>query len=259
VLLVALLLRVPVAAVVTLLPAARGAQWPQIARDVLDTAALVAAVVIAVRVLAGRVPAARELGLRAPGRAGSALPTGVLVIFTQLFAALWTIPFHLGPVQRNPLGALGDQHGALLVLSALVVTVFAPICEEVCFRGYIFTALRDLRGAWPAAVATGLLFAAVHAYSKPLALLVPLAVFGAAQCWLYQWSGSLYPCIAAHALTNAIGFSTLEHLHAWQRTTLMAVTLAALTAVLLIATSLRDTVDHEQPAIAIPRRNVPTT
>ncbi len=66
----------------------------------------------------------------------------------------------------------------LLLLSAALTCVIAPICEEFLFRGFIFTALRNWRGTWPAAVITGLIFGGVHAGSAPAVDLVPLAGAG---------------------------------------------------------------------------------
>ena len=82
-----------------------------------------------------------------------------------------------------------------MLLSAALTCVVAPIGEEFLFRGYIFTALRNWRGPWTAAVVTGLLFGLVHVGSAPLLDLVPLAALGFALCLLYRRTGSLYPCI----------------------------------------------------------------
>ena len=86
----------------------------------------------------------------------------------------------------------------------------APICEEFLFRGFIFTALRNWRGTWPAAIITGLLFGGVHVGSAPVVDLVPLAFLGFGLCLLYRITGSLYPCIAAHSLNNSIAYGSLE-------------------------------------------------
>ena len=69
----------------------------------------------------------------------------------------------------------------------------APICEEFLFRGYIFTALRNWRGPWPAALITGLLFGGVHAGSAPVLDLVPLAALGFGLCLLYRCTGLAVP------------------------------------------------------------------
>ena len=101
------------------------------------------------------------------------------------------------------------------MLSAGLTCVVAPICEEILFRGYIFTALRNWHGTLPAALITGLLFGGVHAGSAPALDLVPLAGLGFGLCLLYRYTGSLYPCFAAHSLNNSIAFSALEN-WSWQ-------------------------------------------
>ena len=84
--------------------------------------------------------------------------------------------------------------------------------EEFFFRGYFFTALRSWRGMWPAALITGLVFGAIHAGSSDPAFLVPLGLLGMGLCLLYVRTGSLYPCIAAHALNNSIAFGASQRL-----------------------------------------------
>jgi membrane protease YdiL (CAAX protease family) len=89
--------------------------------------------------------------------------------------------------------------------------VVAPICEELLFRGFIFSALRNWRGPWPAALITGVLFGAVHGLSAPAQDLLPLAFLGFVLCLIYQQTGSLYPCIVLHLLNNSIAFGADEH------------------------------------------------
>ena len=71
----------------------------------------------------------------------------------------------------------------------MVLTVLGPLGEEFIFRGYIFRALRNWRGVWPAAITTGVLFAASHIGWLPLAAAVPATVFGIGMCLLYHWTG----------------------------------------------------------------------
>ena len=75
-----------------------------------------------------------------------------------------------------------DNSTAALLAVAFLVSVVAPVAEEFFFRGYFFTALRNWRGVWPAAIVTGLVFGAIHAGSAPVAFLVPLAFFGFVLC-----------------------------------------------------------------------------
>jgi membrane protease YdiL (CAAX protease family) len=118
-------------------------------------------------------------------------------------------------------------------LSATLTCVIAPICEEFLFRGYIFTALRNWHGTWPAAIITGLVFGAVHAGSAPALDLAPLAALGFGLCVLYRFTGSLYPCIAAHALNNSLAFASLEEWNLLQGIALIAASLLAISCVVL--------------------------
>lgn len=185
--------------------------------------------------LGGRVVRAWQLGLRPPGvgwrRAAGYLL--LLVIVFLLLSAIWAAIFNPKPEELlNKLGA--NETTSLLVLSAGLTCVVAPICEELLFRGYIFTALRTWRGTWPAALITGLIFGGVHAGSAPALDLVPLAGLGFGLCLLYRYTGSLYPCIAAHSLNNSLAFGALEH-WGWQIPVLMGAALACIAGLVLVA------------------------
>jgi len=97
---------------------------------------------------------------------------------------------------------LGTDATLEVLILVVILTVLGPLSEEFLFRGYIFRALRNWRGVWPAALAASVLFAATHIGWLPIALLVPTALFGIAMCLLYHWTGSLYPCIAGHAINT---------------------------------------------------------
>lgn len=186
--------------------------------------------------LGGRAVRSWQFGLRPtpPWRAAG------LILLTLLgflvFNAAWSALLEVSTKEKllEQLGA--NETALLLVLSALLTTVIAPIAEETLFRGYIFAALAKWRGWLPAAALTGVLFGAVHAGSAPAVYLVPLAVLGVALCALYRRTGSLYPCIAAHSLNNSLAFGVLEK-WGWQR--IPALAACALLAISLIALSLR--------------------
>jgi uncharacterized protein len=169
-----------------------------------------------------------QFGLRRPGvgwRAASGMILALLVAFIVL-SAIWAALFH--PSEEKLLETLGSNEGtALLLLSAGLTCVVAPICEEILFRGYMFTALRNWRGTLPAALITGLLFGGVHAGSAPALDLAPLAGLGFGLCLLYRYSGSLYPCMIAHSLNNSVAFSSLEK-WSWQVPVLIVSALAAI-------------------------------
>lgn len=150
-----------------------------------------------------------------------------------VFTAIWTQLVESKP--DKVLEKLGAKEGtALLIASAALTCVVAPICEELLFRGFIFTSLRNWRGPWPAAVLTALIFGAVHVASAPGVDLLPLATLGFVLCLLYRATGSLYPCIAAHAINNSIAFGAIEG-WGWQILALLSASLACIALVMLAA------------------------
>jgi membrane protease YdiL (CAAX protease family) len=197
--------------------------------------AFIAAAVYCAR-LGGRVVRSWQFGLRAPGigwRRAASLIVLLIVVFLVL-SVVWSETFK--PSKEKLLEQLGTKEGvALLVLSALLTCVIAPIGEEMLFRGYIFTALRNWRGTLVAAIITALLFGAVHAGSAPVLDLAPLAGLGFGLCLLYRYTGSLYPCFFAHSLNNCLAFASLEDWNVWQGLALMAAALATIVAVLELA------------------------
>jgi len=53
-------------------------------------------------------------------------------------------------------------------------------------------------------------FGLAHVLSSPIGFIVPLAALGAILCLLYEWTRSLYPCIALHALNNSVAFGVAD-------------------------------------------------
>jgi uncharacterized protein len=140
------------------------------------------------------------------------------VAFVGFYAvtAVWVAILGTSPTDDQLPSELGvDDSTIALVAVALLVTVVAPVAEEFFFRGFFFTALRNWKGLWPAAIVTGLVFGGIHAGSADATYLVPLGFFGLALCLLYARTGSLYPCIALHCINNSLAFGVSQD-WSWQ-------------------------------------------
>jgi CAAX protease family protein len=154
-------------------------------------------------------PALSRLGLRraVPKDFGLALLTlFVYYIGAALFASLV-----LQPEQEDIGGELGvgDPNLLIAISAVLVIAVMAPVTEELFFRGFVFAGLRSRWSLWPAALAVGLIFGLVHAPTG-LTAVVPLAGLGVALCWLYDRTGSLWPCVAAHVVNNGLALLVIS-------------------------------------------------
>jgi len=85
----------------------------------------------------------------------------------------------------------------LLVL--LAGAVLAPVSEELLYRGMIYPFLRKHLGPTWGIILSGLIFGLAH---WDLWRTVPLAIGGAALCYIYEKSGSIYVPMLAHGVWN---------------------------------------------------------
>jgi hypothetical protein len=96
----------------------------------------------------------------------------------------------------------------IAIAAILAVVVLAPIAEELFFRGFFFAGLRSRWSLWPSALLSGAIFGVVHAPTGPTAA-IPLAGLGVGLAWLYNKTGSIWPCMLAHFLNNALAISVV--------------------------------------------------
>ncbi len=110
-------------------------------------------------------------------------------------------------VVENPIfELLSGANPLLIVLVFTLATVWAPLAEELVFRGALY---RHMRGRlhWVfAAFLSALLFAYMHSYG-PL-MVAPLIALGFMFAFMRQWRGSIIAPITAHFIHNAslVGF-----------------------------------------------------
>jgi len=89
-----------------------------------------------------------------------------------------------------------------LVVTALYVTVGAPLIEEIGFRGMLYPSLRRVLPRGWAVAAVGILFGIIHGN---LATLLPICLLGAWLCLVRDRLG-LGACVALHMMSNAWSF-----------------------------------------------------
>lgn len=87
------------------------------------------------------------------------------------------------------------------------VLLLAPLAEELLFRGWLLRLLQRRLGPAIAVALSSVAFGAIHPWPAGA---VANSVFGLFLGWLALRTGSLWPCMAAHAASNGIGLVWLH-------------------------------------------------
>lgn len=156
-------------------------------------------------------PKAEDFGLAPPSRPWNALLVLIGIYFTfVLLSGIWVEALGIDSEDQLPDELGVDESVVNLVLVLFLVTVMAPVAEELLFRGYVYRALRNGTGIWVAALLSGAIFGGIHLGSSPVGFIVPLCILGTGLALLYQWTGSLYAPVALHAFNNSIAFGVSQ-------------------------------------------------
>jgi uncharacterized protein len=192
-----------------------------------------------VQLMAGRDDVAGRLGLR---RVSTGKAIGWAVV---AYVAFWIAAGVIGVLLGNPeneqelVEELKREDDVVVLASyAVVATVFAPLGEEVLFRGLFFGSLRERMPVGVAAAIAGVVFGLIH-LDAPVQGILLLCVFGVSLCLLYQVTGSLLPCLGLHALHNSITFSYTKELPWWGYIGVMTASVLVVLAVGLAAQRVR--------------------
>lgn len=159
-------------------------------------------------------PAQRRVTVATKGRVGASASIGLGIGFACVVgsALVITAGTEIDPNAKRALDDLDVSVGSAwwqMALVTIALVVFAPLGEELLFRGL---ALRGLVRLMPFALAaplSGVLFTAAHLDAWlvwPRA--VALILVGWALAWLYRWRG-LIASVAAHATVNAVAAAAL--------------------------------------------------
>lgn len=131
---------------------------------------------------------------------------GAGIICTLLLVALSGVvraAMNLPPPEQptHPIAGMLAQASTVEIIALVsLATVWAPVVEELTFRGAFYHHLRGKLGAIVSATFVGIIFAAIH--PQGLLAIPALASIGIALAMLREWRGSIIPSITAHALNN---------------------------------------------------------
>jgi len=157
-------------------------------------------------------------------RLGFARPTWATVGWGAgaLFGAFALSSMYVGLVSYFDLGFLqqgcDDQVPAeirdralLLGTASVLAAVFAPVCEETFFRGFVFPGIARAWGPAAGIIGSGVLFGSAHLVGNPMLYksMIQFAGIGMIFAFVYWRSGNIFSSMLAHFSFNLIGVITI--------------------------------------------------
>ncbi|XP_030530237.1 uncharacterized protein LOC115740783 [Rhodamnia argentea] len=120
----------------------------------------------------------------------------------DLLPILPSTPVTLSSVEQSILA----RDPIAMALYALVVTVCAPVWEEIVFRGFLLPSLTKYMPVWCAILVSSVAFALAHFNGQRM---LPLIFLGVVMGLLFTRSRNLLPSMLLHSLWNAFVFLSL--------------------------------------------------
>jgi membrane protease YdiL (CAAX protease family) len=102
----------------------------------------------------------------------------------------------------HPVNESLNRGAGWLVVVFVLASIWAPVTEELMFRGALFAHLRERFGWWISAPVVAFIFAIIHPQgwvAAPALGAVAMVLAG-----IREWRGSIIGCITAHAMHNTL-------------------------------------------------------
>lgn len=141
-----------------------------------------------------------------------------IMIIISLVSAYTKVEVPGFEAQESHISLMGDgSFGA--VVTVVIITFFAPVLEEVIFRGFIFKTMIKAWPEWVAFAVSGLVFATIHMEFQSI---LPLFILGMILNWMFFRTKSIYPGIFFHVVNNGIALGAEYYLSAQGRSEFLA-------------------------------------
>ncbi len=139
----------------------------------------------------------------------------ILIVIGLLYLANIVIGGLISVLTETTTSANQEEVSAMfnqnMVLQSIATVIFAPILEEIVFRGVIFRDLRDKYGFMFSAIVSGVMFGLMHVLGSLISgdmvdvvYIVLYAVMGVLFSKIYDDTQSIYAPIVGHALYNGL-------------------------------------------------------
>lgn len=154
-----------------------------------------------------------RLGLRTPNW-GTLIWAGVTVVAAFAVSVVYSLVveyFDISALMSEcddqiPTDVLNDRF--VMAVATVIIVAFAPVCEEMFFRGFVFPGLARW-GFAVAMIASALLFSSAHLGPNLHKTFVPILAIGTLFAFGYWKSGNLLTPILAHLVFNTVSVTAL--------------------------------------------------
>ncbi|MEM2900452.1 MAG: CPBP family intramembrane glutamic endopeptidase [Thermoplasmata archaeon] len=102
--------------------------------------------------------------------------------------------------------AFDPENFSQYIVLLIAGTIFAPVSEEIFFRGFAFKAWLSKSGPYVAYIFSSFFFSIVH---FNIIGILPIFIAGLVLAYIYHKTGSLFPAMIAHAVNNFIAITVL--------------------------------------------------
>ena len=120
----------------------------------------------------------------------------LVMLTTQLM--LHIFPQNMEALEGLSKALFGEDN---FLVNLFVVAIMPAICEEIFFRGFLFTSFRGKKSVKGAILGSAILFAFMHI---EFIKIVPITILGSALAYSVYKSGSIYVSMLIHFLNNGL-------------------------------------------------------
>jgi len=124
----------------------------------------------------------------------------LILAINFIYVFVMTSVFKIAPPE-NKIAELVENGNVSSTILLIVVSLIAPVCEELFFRGFIFQAFRENWGVFAGLFISSILFAAAH---LELYNFIPLMAIGWVLAYIFHKTKSLFPVIFLHSIYNLL-------------------------------------------------------
>jgi uncharacterized protein len=124
----------------------------------------------------------------------------LIMLINFVYVILMTRVFKINPPPSKIEELIGNRNVSYILL-LVVVSIIAPVCEEIFFRGFLFQGFKKRWGVAAGILISSALFSAAH---LDLYNLLPLMAIGWVLAYVFHKTKSLLPVIFLHATYNLL-------------------------------------------------------